>query len=433
MGLQLRKIFCIFFFFIYTSIYGQEEVYISGNVVGATTGSPLPYATIFLKHHTIGTTSDTDGYFTLSLPDSVLIDTISFSYIGYGTIELVANSVASPLSVSLPPQTITLDNVDVSPLTPRERLLRVNAKAKGSYLDTAHTLSLYYQAFAFEDQEEMVKSQVLADLYRGPYFDTSYVPSLAVREGYKIVNEEGIRFFRENTKELIEEGLEEKEEELERALSQSEIDSIRGFNPIVAFFSQGVNPINMLTTVGFEQSNDLPEEELRKKIDEFESVRSLGYTTYQGYEVEKIEIVTNEAQIVFFVNDDDAVLSIQLFVRIDIPWYASSFLALVQRVGIHDGAYIRVRMDFRPIQSKWYMHSVRFHAEARVFERYWFSSNQDFEFVLDASVEVQDIKLGTIAPADRPGKLIDPKKGFIEQLGEYDPDFWIDYNIKNNR
>lgn len=66
--------------------YEMAAFQVSGQVVSAEDGEPLPGVNIVVKATTIGTTSDSDGRYTLEAPNS--IDTLVFSFIGYETQEV---------------------------------------------------------------------------------------------------------------------------------------------------------------------------------------------------------------------------------------------------------------------------------------------------------------------------------------------------------
>tara|TARA_R110002049_G_scaffold77528_2_gene198241 strand:- start:6570 stop:9710 length:3141 start_codon:yes stop_codon:yes gene_type:complete len=83
---------------------------ISGNVTDATTGMPLPGATIIVKGTVSGTTSDFDGNFALTL--SNIPSTIEISYLGYLTQEITINDQVN-MDISLQPNESALDEVVV--------------------------------------------------------------------------------------------------------------------------------------------------------------------------------------------------------------------------------------------------------------------------------------------------------------------------------
>ena len=113
-------------FLIFLSIIAYSQI---GTVEGVVLdkeldNSPLPFANVFVKGTSIGTTTDFDGNFSLSdIPSGTY--TIVFSFVGYETLNL-DNVVVEPnkftqLSVGLGPGTNLLDEVIVQVVTSRER------------------------------------------------------------------------------------------------------------------------------------------------------------------------------------------------------------------------------------------------------------------------------------------------------------------------
>lgn len=75
-----------------------QKVEVSGTVVSASDGLPLPGAGVVVEGTTVGTSTDLDGYFVLSVdPDAVL----SFSFFGYVTQNILVSDISSPINVVL--------------------------------------------------------------------------------------------------------------------------------------------------------------------------------------------------------------------------------------------------------------------------------------------------------------------------------------------
>ncbi len=68
---------------------GQKEFVLNGQVIDNITKEPLPYSTIVDQKKMVGTTSNIDGYFSLSLINALETDSIIISYIGYKSIKTV--------------------------------------------------------------------------------------------------------------------------------------------------------------------------------------------------------------------------------------------------------------------------------------------------------------------------------------------------------
>lgn len=90
-------LFC-FLCLLCTSVRAQTTV---RGFVLADDGTPLPYAAVYAAGTTVGTSTDVDGYYEISLP--ARIDTLTFSYVGYASTQraLAGLSAGNWLEVDL--------------------------------------------------------------------------------------------------------------------------------------------------------------------------------------------------------------------------------------------------------------------------------------------------------------------------------------------
>lgn len=93
-----------------TSAYSYQEVVISGSVVDSQTEEALIGVNVVVKGTTIGTSTDVDGNFTLSVPS--LEETLVFSYIGFERQEVYING-KTILNIILKPQAFAGDELVV--------------------------------------------------------------------------------------------------------------------------------------------------------------------------------------------------------------------------------------------------------------------------------------------------------------------------------
>lgn len=91
----------------------QQQAAISGTIIDATTGDPMPGVNIQVKGTTLGVMSGADGKYTLNIPDRSV--TLVFSFIGYVTQEIPVGT-NNVLNVSLNTQELALDEVVVTAL-----------------------------------------------------------------------------------------------------------------------------------------------------------------------------------------------------------------------------------------------------------------------------------------------------------------------------
>ena len=88
--------------------YGQN-ITVKGIVSDASTGEPVPFASLQLKGTMTGTNTDANGEYSISVPSN---GTIIFSSVGYTTQEVAVNGKAT-VNVALEPDTESLDETIV--------------------------------------------------------------------------------------------------------------------------------------------------------------------------------------------------------------------------------------------------------------------------------------------------------------------------------
>ncbi|WP_316821770.1 TonB-dependent receptor [Pedobacter gandavensis] len=100
----------LFLLFFIPFAHAQELYKVSGTVIEKGTQLPLPGVSVLIKGSKVGTTTDNAGKFSLQLPKAQ--ETLIFSFLGFHTQEIVANSGAN-LKVSLADASNDLDEVVV--------------------------------------------------------------------------------------------------------------------------------------------------------------------------------------------------------------------------------------------------------------------------------------------------------------------------------
>ena len=93
-----------------TSLAAAQDFTVTGTVLDASTGEPVPFAALMVKGTNSGTSTDADGRFSISAPRNA---TVVVSSIGYKTMELAVDGHAS-LTISLVPDQEFLEEVVVT-------------------------------------------------------------------------------------------------------------------------------------------------------------------------------------------------------------------------------------------------------------------------------------------------------------------------------
>ncbi len=96
-----------------TQVLFAQTKKITGNVTSSEDGKPIPGVSVFVKGTTVGTITNGDGDYNLSIPTSA--ETLVFSFVGLKTSEVAITS-ATEYNVVLDPEFVGVDEVIVTAL-----------------------------------------------------------------------------------------------------------------------------------------------------------------------------------------------------------------------------------------------------------------------------------------------------------------------------
>ena len=108
-----------------TAVLNGQNFKISGIVVDATNREKLPFANIMVIGYPIGTTTDRDGLFELSLDSSLKNESIVISYVGYQASQLVINENLY-YTIELQPLKIALNEVVIKAQNKKKKPVIIN-------------------------------------------------------------------------------------------------------------------------------------------------------------------------------------------------------------------------------------------------------------------------------------------------------------------
>ncbi len=111
----LRGIHLVMLFILLCGQAFPQQLMVSGTVTDSKTGDPIPYVNIVIKNTTIGTITDTLGFYKLKSP-ATSGGVLRFSAIGYYPEEKrVPQSGTVTVSIRMKPETVDISEVKVSP------------------------------------------------------------------------------------------------------------------------------------------------------------------------------------------------------------------------------------------------------------------------------------------------------------------------------
>lgn len=136
----------LFFLFIIPIWVDAQVTEVQGKITDATTGEPIPFASVVFTGTTIGTNSDFDGFYKIST--SAPVDSITVSYIGYKLVtKKIIRGKKNTLNIQLQEEQFNLDEIVVKAgENPAHPIIRA-AVANKDLNDPRKLISFEYESF----------------------------------------------------------------------------------------------------------------------------------------------------------------------------------------------------------------------------------------------------------------------------------------------
>ena len=172
---MLRKFVFLFAVLLAVSsgAIAQVPYAISGTIVNKENGEPLPYASVRLKNHPIGTVSNDDGAFDFYIPKSKRNDTLSISFIGFNSYEIPLDAVSELLNIELSPSVNVLDEVLLTEKGPLDYIKKALERMPENYPQEPYQSLAYYREKFIENGAVINKDEGMFKTYYPSVSDSS--------------------------------------------------------------------------------------------------------------------------------------------------------------------------------------------------------------------------------------------------------------------
>ena len=134
-------------------LFSQDTNVVSGTIQNRENSEPLPFASIRLKNHPIGTVSNDEGAFDFYIPRSKRNDTLNVSFIGFNTYEIPLLNIEGPLMIQLSPSTNVLDEVILTEKDPLDYIKKALERLSENYPQNDYQTLAYYRSKFIENSE----------------------------------------------------------------------------------------------------------------------------------------------------------------------------------------------------------------------------------------------------------------------------------------
>jgi CubicO group peptidase (beta-lactamase class C family) len=162
----------IFLAFHITGSHAQSvPVFVlKGFITNASTGEPVPYASICLADHGLGTMTNEKGYFLFKIPPDNGNDSVYISHIGYQPFAMRFNMNSLGLNdIKLQPAIDTLSEVVIKTINPNDLIKRAISSIPDNYPVSPYRLSGFYRLTGLKEKKIIDISEAVFEIYNENY------------------------------------------------------------------------------------------------------------------------------------------------------------------------------------------------------------------------------------------------------------------------
>ncbi|MEM8567895.1 MAG: prolyl oligopeptidase family serine peptidase [Bacteroidota bacterium] len=158
---------------------GQESIRLSGLVIDIEKSNPIPFAYVTLNGVALGTVTNGEGRFAITIPLQYVNDELLFSYVGYEKKIISIQSLRNrdKIIIKLKPDVKMLNEVVITPrksMSPKALLRKVIRKIPDNYGNTAVLMNAYYRETIRENGAYIKYADAVCQYHYAPYQNKKY-------------------------------------------------------------------------------------------------------------------------------------------------------------------------------------------------------------------------------------------------------------------
>lgn len=180
-----KSVISVFLFLLFFAVTGAHQalaffqddqeavsfVQYKGEVLDSESKKPLVFATLTLAESNISTISNTEGEFTLKLPQGNESGQITVSFLGYKTRTIPISQLSKANNeILMTVSVMALSGVDLSIPKDAKVLVKETLKRKGqNYFDDPTLMTAFYRETIKKRRKNVSLSEAVVNIYKTPY------------------------------------------------------------------------------------------------------------------------------------------------------------------------------------------------------------------------------------------------------------------------
>ena len=411
-------LFTLFFSMATPLLFSQDNSVITGTVLNFEDKEPLPFASIRLKNHAIGTISNENGEFDFYIPQSKRNDTLSISFIGFNGYEIPLSHINDKLHIELSPSYNVLDEVILTEKDPLDYIKKALEKLAENYPQNDYQTLAYYRQKFIENGSVINKDEAV--------FKTYYTEAKDSTD-----NQHQLLLYRpeENPKQFqfMREWFEAKQEKRRaKAIKKGEeFDEEEYDNDMDIDFGGPESVIDL--DINNKRDSYLDPKHFNKYNYSFGDETSLNgeRVITINFKARRTIDHKKDSGKILINTEDYAIVSVEQTGKFSIPFMVRPILFVIG-LKIENPTFNTV-ISYQKFKEKWYPQLFRWDAKIKLTKRHTFEANEDSDINIGQVFLINEIdSLGTAIEGP---KRFDAGKDMGEQVYN-DPGLeWGELNI----
>jgi len=146
--------------------------FLTSKLVDDSRGRPISYATISLLNKPIGTISNRDGEFLLKVHPDRILDTLVISCMGYRQLIMPAFHLLDEDLIVMNAMSIRIREVKVTSTTPDKLLVNIRENIRKNYSGQTKLMTGFYRETVKQDKGYISVSEAIVEILKAPYYST---------------------------------------------------------------------------------------------------------------------------------------------------------------------------------------------------------------------------------------------------------------------
>jgi len=395
----------IVIFTVIPGIFAQDNSVITGQIINGEDKEPLPFASIRLKNHPIGTISNENGDFDFYIPKSKRNDTLSISFIGFNSYEVPVRNIDRVLSIVLTPSTNVLDEVILTEKDPLDYIRKALERLSENYPQNEYQSIAYYR-------EKFIENGAVINKEEGVF--KTYYPNT----GDSAKNQHQLLLYKpeENPQQFqfMREWFEEKQEKKrKKAIRKGEDFDEEDFDSDMDMDFGGPETVIDLD-INNERDNYLNPKHFKKYEYSFGDETSLNGERLVtiNFKAKRTIDHKKDAGKILINTEDYAIVSIEQTGKFSIPFIVKPILFVI---GLKiESPTFKTAISYQKYKDKWYPQLFRWDAKVKLTKKHTFDPNENSDINIGQVFFIN--QLDSIATPIQESHLFDEEEDMGEQV-----------------